>query len=369
MPPAEPLDFAARRGGLAEFLDADYERRPVWLPAGASLTPLPLPDADELAWLATQDDVESRLILTESAAGQPRYRATSGPFAAETLEALPRENWTLLLHDVEKHLPDLRRWFDLVPFMPDWCIDDLMISVAAPGGSVGPHVDRYSVFLVQAAGARRWRWTPSPPRRAPALSEDLELVELFTDGDLQTATAGDVLYLPPGVAHHGIAESLCITCSIGMRGVPLDRLDAGADPEALYAYRPAEPRAAPGLIPDAAIAALHRLLPNADRGDVVDALGRAVTSPKPWLDPEPPADAPPVAETLPVHGMALLAWTRDRAWANGRTLPLDARSRPLFARLAADRRLDERDLDVWHGRPESAALLERLWRVGAFDAV
>ena len=101
------------------------------MPAAADLTRLPDTDPDELPWLATEDDVESRLVFTESRDGKPFYRVETGPFEAAMLESLPASNWTLLVQDVDKHLPEFRRFLDLVRFIPDWRIDDLMISVAA----------------------------------------------------------------------------------------------------------------------------------------------------------------------------------------------------------------------------------------------
>ena len=368
MAPADPLDFGARQDGLAGFLDTDYGQRPVWLGAAANLAGLPLPDADELAWLATQDDVESRLVLTEHGDGEARYRAEAGPFDAARLGSLPPSDWTLLIHDVEKHLPDLREWFGLVPFVPDWCVDDLMISVAAPGGSVGPHVDRYSVFLVQADGSRHWQWTDEALAPAPELSRQLELVEPFTSGEARTASAGDVLYLPPGTAHHGVARSFCTTCSIGMRGIPLDCIAVGADADRLFAYRPADDHAEPGRIADAAVAALRQELPGLSSREIVDALGAAVTNPKRWLAPERPRHELPTDGPLAVHGMALAAWTPESAWVNGERLSLDAATAPLFARLCERRKLDVRERRAWSERAESAALLGRLWRLGMFDA-
>ena len=364
----EPLDFGTRPDGQAGFLETDYDRRPVWLPGAAALSTLPLPDADELAWLATLDDVESRLVTTELRDCRPFYRAETGPFDAAQLEALPATNWTLLVHDVEKHLPDLRRWFDLVPFVPDWCIDDLMISVAAPGGSVGPHVDRYSVFLVQADGTRRWQWTAETSRPAPSLSRELDLVEPFATGDTHLASPGDVLYLPPGVAHHGVADSLCTSCSIGMRGIPLADIAADADADSLFAYRPLEGDGEPGHIPDAAVAALHRELPSLSRSEIAAALGTAVTTPKRWLSPEAPDHELPADGALSVHGMALTAWTPEFAWVNGARLRLDAVTEPLFAALCARRTLDEADRRIWSRRAESSTLLTSLWRLGMFDA-
>ena len=156
---------------------------------------------NELAWLATLEDVECRIVFTEHASGRRRYRVESGPFDTGYLQALPKRDWSLLVHDVDKHLPAMRRLFAQVPFIPDWRIDDLMISFAAPGGGVGPHQDNYDVFLCQGIGVREWHVSTDAIREDPKASEDLALLEEFDHGEMHLARKGDVLYLPPGVAH------------------------------------------------------------------------------------------------------------------------------------------------------------------------
>ena len=89
---------------------------------------------NELAWLVTLDDVESRLIFVDRDEGRTVYRVETGPFDPAYLQALPKRDWTLLVHDVEKHLPTMRALFRAIPFIPDWRIDDLMVSFATPGG-------------------------------------------------------------------------------------------------------------------------------------------------------------------------------------------------------------------------------------------
>ena len=141
-----------------------------------SIAPLPSLAPEELAWLATLDDVESRLVFTEQREGSTCYRVEHGPFEESMLSNLPQKDWTLLVQDVEKHLPDFRQWLTLVQFVPEWRIDDLMISFAAPGGSVGPHKDNYDVFLCQASGQREWRLASSGDTVPPANSEHLALL-------------------------------------------------------------------------------------------------------------------------------------------------------------------------------------------------
>ena len=111
---------------------------------------------NELGWLATLDDVESRIVFIDRSATSSHYRVETGPFDTEFLQNLPKRDWTLLIHDVEKHLPAMRAVLQVVPFIPDWRVDDLMVSFAAPGGGVGPHRDNYDVFLCQGTGIRNW---------------------------------------------------------------------------------------------------------------------------------------------------------------------------------------------------------------------
>lgn len=174
-------------------------------------------DADDIAGLACDELAESRLVIGSHSGGAWTLRY--GPFGEADFAALPECDWTLLVQDVEKHYPPLQRLLTAFEFLPRWRIDDLMVSVAGPGGSVGPHVDQYDVFLLQAAGRRRWQIAESFD---PELETDCELNVLrhFRSEQEWILEPGDLLYLPPGVAHFGIAEvgpTPCMTWSIGMR--------------------------------------------------------------------------------------------------------------------------------------------------------
>ena len=172
-------------------------------------------DGDELAALACEPAVEARLI--EGTA--PKLRLRHGPFADEELEALAFDRpWTLLVNAVDHWIPGLATVFEAVPFLPPWCIDDLMVSFATGGGSVGPHEDRYHVFLMQLEGVRRWSLAPGPARLAQHETVDgLDLLNPFEPTATLEASPGDVLYLPPGWGHHGVAQGPCLTLSLGIR--------------------------------------------------------------------------------------------------------------------------------------------------------
>ncbi len=174
----------------------------------------PLLDGDDLAGLACEEMAESRLITGTVEAAD--WEVTNGPFTDADFASLPEQNWTLLVQDVEKHYAPLQALMQQFNFIPNWRLDDLMVSFAASGGSVGPHVDQYDVFLLQAEGKRRWQIARSFD---PELQEDcaLNVLKSFTPEQDWVLEAGDMLYLPPNVAHHGVALEPGMTWSIGSR--------------------------------------------------------------------------------------------------------------------------------------------------------
>jgi len=199
----------------ARFLKEFWQKKPLLLRQAIPDFDTPLP-ADELAGLSLEPDTTPRLITQDS---DGCFHLEHGPFDESRFATLSDDNWSLLVTDVEKHLPDLRDYLTPFQFLPTWRIDDLMISYAPVGASVGAHVDEYDVFLLQASGKRRWlidRDTQSP--HSSIAQGDLKLVENFQATDEWELEPGDILYLPPGVAHHGIAsEEACTTWSIGFR--------------------------------------------------------------------------------------------------------------------------------------------------------
>ena len=308
-----------------KFLAFHWQKKPLFMPRACSRIQ-PSVTRNELAWLATLEDVESRIVFTDRSDGRQRYRVDTGPFDEAFLSSLPRHDWTLLVHDVDKHLPALRKLFDLVPFIPDWRIDDLMVSFAAPGGGVGPHRDNYDVFLCQGIGVRDWKYTTAAVDADEDASEDLALVEEFS-GNHQVCVEGDVLYLPPGAAHWGTAKRSCMTYSIGMRAPQYYR-----DPDL------AVTEARPGYISPAA---LERA------GEQSSELGQTVTGLKNWLHPDLP-DGEAVKQLLAkptllgrprLHGMARLAYDDSHVYLNGRVRELASAERSTIAELCCSRSL------------------------------
>lgn len=170
---------------------------------------------DELAGLACEEDVESRLVIQN----QNNWELKHGPFGEETFAELPEDNWTLLVQAVDHWVPEANEIVEQFRFIPNWRYDDLMVSFASQGGGVGPHYDNYDVFLIQTQGKRRWEvggfFDQNSPRRP-----DLPVM-IIPDWEPQNTWVlepGDMLYIPPQVGHNGVSESDdCMTYSVGFR--------------------------------------------------------------------------------------------------------------------------------------------------------
>jgi 50S ribosomal protein L16 3-hydroxylase len=196
-----------------EFLRGYWQKKPLLI-RQAFPDFVPELDVNDIAGLACDELAEARLITGRFP--EHDWRIRYGPFREEELRSLPESAWSLLVQDVEKHYPPLLDFMSAFEFLPRWRMDDLMISVAGPGGSVGPHVDQYDVFLLQAEGSRRWQIAERfDAERLPDC--ELNVLRAFTAEREWILETGDMLYLPPGVAHHGVALEAGMTWSVGMR--------------------------------------------------------------------------------------------------------------------------------------------------------
>jgi len=196
------------------FLDQVWQRKALLLKAALPDYECPL-DGNDLAGLACEDGVDSRIILEKNGGWELR----NGPFEEEDFSALPASNWTLLVQSVDHYLPELSELLAQFRFIPRWRTEDIMVSYACDGGNVGPHFDQYDVFLVQGSGRRRWKiGAHCSADTAISNHSGLRLLQDFTAEEEYLLEAGDVLYVPPGVAHWGVAEGDdCITMSVGFR--------------------------------------------------------------------------------------------------------------------------------------------------------
>ncbi|HEV8693416.1 MAG TPA: cupin domain-containing protein [Lysobacter sp.] len=191
---------------------------------------------EDLAGLSCEEGTLSRIVAHDRS--RDAWLLRHGPFDEAMFPDMPHHDWTLLVQDVDKWDTDVAALLDAFDFLPRWRLDDIMVSFAAPGGSVGAHVDQYDVFLLQALGHRRWQIDASDnPSTEFRNDVELKLLREFHPTHEWLLRPGDMLYLPPGVPHHGIAEDACLTFSVGMRapsaaellGDFVDTLAADAD--------------------------------------------------------------------------------------------------------------------------------------------
>jgi 50S ribosomal protein L16 3-hydroxylase len=206
------------------FLSDHWQKKPLLIrsPWKAWANPLA---PDELAGLACEEEVESRLILATGAG----WKLEHGPFPERRFTQIGDLPWTLLVQSVDQFVPEVAALLQPFRFIPNWRIDDVMVSYATDGGGVGPHFDQYDVFLIQGLGRRRWRVGPACDETTPLLPhENLSLLPGFEATDEWILGPGDILYVPPGVAHEGVAVGHdCMTYSIGFRAPSLSELVAG----------------------------------------------------------------------------------------------------------------------------------------------
>lgn len=276
----DPLD-------ITRFLTEHWQKSPVIVRGGVADWKLPI-DVEGLFGLAAEADVASRLIRLP---GVDRgWDLRTGPFLKEELCQLPDSGWTLLVQEIDRRVDGFRNLLERFRFIPNWRIDDVMLSYATPGAGVGAHIDRYDVFLVQAEGRRRWRIGDSPLTEALLRSDTaVPILKEFKHCDELLLEPGDMLYLPPRFAHEGVALDAGFTCSIGFRAPDPRELCAGflrqLAPDAFEKIRYTDPDLQAsnhvGEIPDAARSRLREAARELyDEGTFDLWLGRFVTTPQ-----------------------------------------------------------------------------------------
>jgi 50S ribosomal protein L16 3-hydroxylase len=169
---------------------------------------------EELAGLACEEEVESRLVFNE----KNTWRLQNGPFSEQDFTSLPNKNWSLLVQAVDQWLPPVKKLLAEVNFIPDWRLDDVMVSYATEKAGIGPHFDYYDVIIIQGQGQRQWQIG----QRCDHLSNlrddsELKILQEFVVSEEFTLESGDALYIPPGIAHQGTSLNNSLSYSIGFR--------------------------------------------------------------------------------------------------------------------------------------------------------
>ncbi len=338
-------------GGLSPqaFLREYWQKQPLLIRgAVAGIADRLKPAA--LRRLAGREEVESRLVRKV----RGRWRLDHGPFQPEALRTLPAHGWSLLVSGVNHWLPYADELLGDFAFVPHARLDDVMVSLAPPGGGVGPHFDSYDVFLIQGRGTRRWEISAQEDLEVLP-DAPLRILKRFRPSQSWVLEPGDMLYLPPRLAHNGVALSECMTWSVGFRA-PTHQEIAGAfltylqdrlalegryaDPDLTVPVHPAE-------LPQAMLERLGSVIDGIrwDRADVRDFLGTYLSEPKASVffdPPRRPMSAEAFAKSAGQSGVRLDARTRllfsdGRFFINGEQLQVSGRLRHSLMTLA-DRR-------------------------------
>ncbi|MCA8249214.1 cupin domain-containing protein [Burkholderia multivorans] len=369
-------------GGLtpAQFMRRYWQKKPLLIRQAMTGVKPPV-TRDALFDLAADYDAESRLITHF----RNKWQLAHGPFEPGSLPAVTRDAWTLLVQGLDLHVDAARALLDRFRFIPDARLDDLMISYATNGGGVGPHFDSYDVFLLQVEGRRRWRiGAQQDLSLQPGVP--LKILANFEPTDEWVLEPGDMLYLPPHIAHDGVAEGECMTCSIGFRAPSAGELgaqflyylaergglrDSGADD----LYRdPKQPAvAAPAELPPAMVARVAEIVDAIRwrKRDVAEFLGCYLSEPKSNVVFEPPArplsEAAFVAQAsrrgVRLDRRAALLYNARSYFINGEEGPLEE-AREWLPELANQRQMEAKRFVTLSRVRSMTALLHEWYRAG-----
>jgi 50S ribosomal protein L16 3-hydroxylase len=277
---------------ISRFMAEYWQKKPLLV--RNALPQIPQLDPDTLAGFSLEEGVESRLIQEYPKKGKPlasKWHMEHGPFDERTFSRLPKTHWTLLVQAVDQLDARLHELLHRFRFVPNWRLDDIMVSYAVDGGGVGPHFDYYDVFLLQAIGRRHWRLGQKCSDQSPLRRDTpCKILTEFETTDEWTLEPGDMLYIPPQIAHWGVAEGECMTYSIGFRAPSIGEilLDYSQEVASIYSedQRFGDAGRAlsehPGQITFADLTQAKTLLQQllSDEEQLADWFGRFVTQPK-----------------------------------------------------------------------------------------
>jgi 50S ribosomal protein L16 3-hydroxylase len=365
-----------------QFMRRYWQKKPLLIRQAIPGLAAPL-SRDELFELADLDDVESRLITHF----RNTWNLEHGPFAPDELPSVKKREWTLLVQGLNLHDDRAHALMNRFRFIPDARLDDLMISYATDGGGVGPHFDSYDVFLLQVHGKRRWRFGAQKDLSLKA-GLPLKVLQHFEPEEEWVLEPGDMLYLPPHIAHDGIAEGECMTCSIGFRAPSTHELTAqflyhlaeriGDTPvtkgDTRYrdpAQEPVEhPAALPALLTERVGAILANI--NWNDKDVAAFLGSYLSEPKSNVVFDPPARAmneQKFVERAKKTGVKLdkktiLLYDARSYFVNGEQSALSAKAKKWLPELADTRVLEAKRFVTLTDDSAMTSLLHEWYRAG-----
>ncbi|HGA2315777.1 TPA: cupin domain-containing protein [Pseudomonas putida] len=382
MNPDTPLQLL---GGISarEFMRDYWQKKPLLVRQAFPDFESPI-DPDELAGLALEEEVESRIVLEH---GAHPWELRRGPFSEDTFAELPEKDWTLLVQAVDQFVPEVAELLEHFRFLPSWRIDDVMISFATPGGSVGPHFDNYDVFLLQGHGERNWKIGQMCNSDSPLLEHaDLRILAEFEQSGEWTLEPGDMLYLPPRLAHYGVAVDNCLTYSVGFRAPSAaevlthftDFLGQFLPDEERYSDADAQPASDPHQIQHDALDRLKALMDKHmnDKDLLLTWFGQFMTEPRypeqvvgEELDEEELVEALEDGAILIRNPSARMAWSELgddlMLFASGRSCPLPAKLRELLKLVCSADALHIDNLEQWLQDEDGLMLVQQLIKQGS----
>ncbi|EST15227.1 cupin superfamily protein [Pseudomonas putida S610] len=382
MNPDTPLQLL---GGITarEFMRDYWQKKPLLVRQAFPDFISPI-DPDELAGLALEDEVESRIVLEH---GTHPWEMRRGPFNEDTFAELPEKDWTLLVQAVDQFVPEVAELLENFRFLPSWRIDDVMISFATPGGSVGPHFDNYDVFLLQGHGQRNWKIGQMCDSDSALLEHsDLRILADFEQSDEWTLEPGDMLYLPPRLAHYGVAVDDCLTYSVGFRAPSAaevlthftDFLGQFLPDEERYSDADAQPVSDPHQIQHDALDRLKALLDKhmGDKDLLLTWFGQFMTEPRypeqivgEELSEQELLNALQQGAILIRNPSARMAWSEFESdlllFASGRSCPLPGKLRDLLKLVCAADALHSENLGQWLQDEDALMLIQQLVKQGS----
>ncbi|MBH3361585.1 ribosomal protein uL16 3-hydroxylase [Pseudomonas sp. URMO17WK12:I11] len=382
MNPDTPLQLL---GGITarEFMRDYWQKKPLLVRQAFPDFISPI-DPDELAGLALEDEVESRIVLEH---GAHPWEMRRGPFNEDTFAELPEKDWTLLVQAVDQFVPEVAELLENFRFLPSWRIDDVMISFATPGGSVGPHFDNYDVFLLQGHGQRNWKIGQMCDSDSALLEHsDLRILADFEQSDEWTLEPGDMLYLPPRLAHYGVAVDDCLTYSVGFRAPSAaevlthftDFLSQFLPDEERYSDADAQPVSDPHQIQHDALDRLKALLDKhmGDKDLLLTWFGQFMTEPRypeqivgEELSEQELLNALQQGAILIRNPSARMAWSEFDSdlllFASGRSCPLPGKLRDLLKLVCAADALHSENLGQWLQDEDALMLIQQLVKQGS----
>jgi 50S ribosomal protein L16 3-hydroxylase len=331
---------------VAHFLREHWQKKPLLVCAAFPAFAEPFTPRQVLG-LAARDDMESRLVRRTGR----KWELEHGPFAASRLARMPARNWSVLVQDTQHASRAAKALLQRFSFLPHARVDDLMVSFAKPGGGVGPHYDSYDVFLIQGTGRRRWRISG---QRDLSLvpGAPLKILAHFKHEQEWVLEKGDMLYLPPGYAHDGVALEDCLTWSVGFRAPAsqelatafLDYLRDHIEIAGQYADPSLRATRHAGAIPAPMRHALKKTLRGIRWDDAMleDFIGRYLSEPKQsvfFSAPDAPLPMRSFARDVRLHGVSLdlktrLLYAGDRFFLNGESVAVPREAAALVRTLA-----------------------------------